>query len=316
MVENLGKVKRLQPRTVWPNEASDFTPWLQQHMELLSAALGIDIQLVEREVAVGDFSVDLLGEEPGSGRAVVIENQLERTNHDHLGKLLTYAAGKDGAVIVWIATEIRSEHRNALDWLNNATRGNIDFYGVELELLQIGDSAMAPDFKVVVSPRSLESTSPPTQGGQPNDRQLRYQKFFEGVLARIQSTRPGITNASKVGYRSWISTPSGKGGFTFGLSFATGAKFKINLYIDTGVRDANKAAFDVINGNQELIESELETALSWERLDNRRASWIAWNWDTSVTVMDADEKLDKLQDWAIENYFKFRDALTPHLENI
>lgn len=96
MTQELGKLVHLNPRDEWPNEATDFTPWLKEHIDQLSAAVGVDIQLVEREVATGAFSVDLVGEEPGSRRAVIIENQLERTNHDHLGKLLTYAAGKDG----------------------------------------------------------------------------------------------------------------------------------------------------------------------------------------------------------------------------
>ena len=96
MTQELGKLVHLNPRDEWPNEATDFTPWLKEHIDQLSAAVGVDIQLVEREVATGAFSVGLVGEEPGSRRAVIIENQLKRTNHDHLGKLLTYAAGKDG----------------------------------------------------------------------------------------------------------------------------------------------------------------------------------------------------------------------------
>ena len=132
MVEALGKLLHLNPHTVWRNESGEFTPWLHENIESLCGAIGVDIQGVTREVAVGSFSADLVGEEPGSGRAVIIENQLKRTDHDHLGKLLTYAAGKEGGVIVWIASEIRQEHRNALEWLNNATRGNIDFFGVEL----------------------------------------------------------------------------------------------------------------------------------------------------------------------------------------
>ena len=128
MVENLEQLQRIDDlHSVWHNEAADFTPWLQQNINLLSETLGLDIQSVRREVAVGSFSVDLVGEEPGSGRAVIIENQLERTNHDHLGKLLTYSAGKNGGVIIWVSREIRAEHRNALDWLNNVTQGNIDF---------------------------------------------------------------------------------------------------------------------------------------------------------------------------------------------
>lgn len=317
MVEKLGELKRFDDlRAIWHNEATEFTPWLQQHIELLSEALGLDIQLVEREVAVGDFSVDPLGEEPGSGRVVVIENQLERTNHDHLGKLLTYSAGKGGGVIVWVAKEIRPEHRNALDWLNNATQGNVDFYGVELELLQIGDSPMAPNFKVVVVPTTPEGTSGLNESRAPSERGERYQQFFIDVLERIKARPPRVTNATRVGYQSWFSTPSGRSGFTFGLAFVRGQKFQIELYIDMGSRQPNKQAFDEISLGKDAIDEELGATLDWQRLDNRRASRIAWYWDNPVTIMDTPTKLEELKAWAVENYFKFRDVLSPYLENL
>jgi len=162
VVENLGKLERIDDlKSVWHNEAVNFTPWLQENIGLLSQALGLDIQSVNREVAIGRYSADLVGEEPQSGRPVIIENQLEKTDHSHLGQLLTYAAGKNGGIIIWVASHIVQEHRNALEWLNNATKGNIDFYGVELELLRIGDSPLkAPNFKVVVAPTVVE---PPTR---------------------------------------------------------------------------------------------------------------------------------------------------------
>ncbi len=163
MVEQLGKLVRANPREVWANEAINFTPWLRDNIDYLAEAVGIDIQLVESEVAVGDFAVDLVGEEPGQNRPVVIENQLERTNHTHLGQLLTYAAGKDGGVIIWVSPEIRPEHRTALEWLNDATRGNLDFFGVELEVWQIeGSPLKAPAFKVVVAPKATIPTPTPT----------------------------------------------------------------------------------------------------------------------------------------------------------
>ena len=317
MVDQLGRVERIEDlRSIWPNEAADFTPWLQQNIGLLSEALGLDIQLVEREVAVGDFSVDLLGEEPGSGRVVVIENQLERTNHDHLGKLLTYSAGKGGGVIVWVAKEIRPEHRNALDWLNNATQGNIDLFGVEVELLRIGDSAKAPNFKVVVAPK-IEGAFPGEGSGRPtSERQERYQTFFQDLLALVKSKRPGITNRNKVGYAGWMTLPSGQAGFGFGLTFASGSKFMFELYNDMGIRELNKIAFDTILSEKEAIEEDLEVALSWQRLDNRRASRVAWYWDKPISIMDGPEKLEELKQWAVENYFSFWDALLPYLDNL
>ena len=185
MVEQLGKLTRLDPHSVWRSEAAEFTPWLQDNIDLLATALGMDIQLVEREVAVGDVSADLVGEEPGSSRVVIIENQLERTNHDHLGKLLTYAAGKDGGVIIWVSPEIRPEHRDALDWLNRATQGTVDFFGVELELLQIeGSPLKAPNFKVVVAPKS---TTHPPRGVNSGS----ITRFFSRCAERNQAKTAG-----------------------------------------------------------------------------------------------------------------------------
>ncbi len=210
MVDDLGRIERIDNlRSVWQNEATDFTPWLQQNIDLLSEALGLDIQLMESEVSVGDFSVDLVGEEPSSGRPVIIENELERTNHDHLGKLLTYSAGKNGGVIIWVAKDIRPEHQAALDWLNNATQGNIDFFGVELELLQIqgsqGLSATAPNFKVVVKVVVAPKNVGPTALPQDNERGRRYQAFFQDVLDRLKNRKPGVIKTSKVGMRSWLT---------------------------------------------------------------------------------------------------------------
>ena len=152
----LGRLESVQDlNAAWKNESSDFTPWLQKNIDLLSSALGVDIQPdLEREVRVGAFFLDLLGKESGyEGRPVIIENQLDRSDHSHLGQLLTYAAGKKGGVIVWVAKQIRAEHREALEWLNDATQDNIDFYGVEVQLVKIGPSQIAPNLIVAVSPR-------------------------------------------------------------------------------------------------------------------------------------------------------------------
>ena len=157
----LGKLERIDARTVWKYEAHNFTPWLQEHVGLLAEALGIEIESVEREVGVGDFNVDLVGRVVGGDRPIIIENQLARTDHSHLGQLLTYAAGKEAAYIVWVTPQFHDEHRRALDWLNEVTCEGVSFFGIEIELLRIVDSAgnvslPAPHFKLVAQPNDWQ----------------------------------------------------------------------------------------------------------------------------------------------------------------
>ena len=151
----LGKIKRINDlRSVWQHETKDFSKWLAQECNLqqLSDAIGIDIVLEECESSVGSFNVDLYAIEEGTERRIIIENQLEDTNHDHLGKLITYASGKGAEVIVWIVKRARDEHRQAIEWLNQNTGVKIGFFLVEIELWQIDDSAIAPQFNVVERP--------------------------------------------------------------------------------------------------------------------------------------------------------------------
>ena len=148
----LGKLEEIEDlRTVWPHEAQDFTPWLatDANIALLSDALGIDITVEATESSVGVFNVDILASEEGTGRTIIIENQLEDTNHDHLGKLITYAAGKSASVIVWLVKHAREEHKAAIEWLNNNTGDDIGFFLCEIKLFRIGDSAPAVKFEVI-----------------------------------------------------------------------------------------------------------------------------------------------------------------------
>ena len=149
---NLAKIERVDLREAWPNEARDFTPWLAENIAELGEALGMDLELQEREAAVGGYSLDVLATDLNQNRPVIIENQLETTNHTHLGQLLTYAAGYDANVIVWLTREFRDEHRQALDWLNQRTGEDTQFFGVVVELLRIGNSPYAPYFKLVATP--------------------------------------------------------------------------------------------------------------------------------------------------------------------
>ena len=149
---NLAKIERVDLREAWPNEAQDFTPWLADNIAELGEALGMDLGEPQTEVPVGSFKLDILATNLGSKRYVIIENQLDETDHDHLGKLLTYAAGYDAETIVWIAKTFRDAHRQALEWLNQRTGVDTRCFGVVLELFQLDDGRLAPYFYPVVTP--------------------------------------------------------------------------------------------------------------------------------------------------------------------
>lgn len=150
----LGKIEKVNVRDVWPHEALNFTKWLaeEENLSLLGDACSIELELIEKESSVGSFAVDIFAQEVGSERKVIIENQLEDTNHDHLGKIITYASGKDAGVVIWIVAHARDEHRRAIEWLNEHTDSDCAFFLVEIEVWRIGDSARAPRFNVVESP--------------------------------------------------------------------------------------------------------------------------------------------------------------------
>jgi hypothetical protein len=150
-MSNFGRLNRIQARTGWPNEAADFTPWLAQNLDRLEEALGLPLVLTATEQRVGRYSLDLLMED-SRGRVVIAENQFGRTDHDHLGKLLTYCAGTEAQVLIWIAESFTEEHLAALQLLNTNSVEEVGFFAVELELLQISDSPLAPNFRVLVQP--------------------------------------------------------------------------------------------------------------------------------------------------------------------
>lgn len=152
----LGKLVQIDPRTVWQHEAHHFTPWLLENADRLAEALGIDLELEAAEHAVGGYSLDLIGKDITNDAILVVENQLETTGHSHLEQVLTYAAGTAATTIVWLATQFREEHRQALDWLNENTGEDVHFFGVELQLVQIADSTPAPLLNLVAQPNDWQ----------------------------------------------------------------------------------------------------------------------------------------------------------------
>lgn len=185
----LGKIEKIDDlRSVWPHEAYDFSKWLAQeeNLAVLSEAVGIDIALEELESPVGGFNVDLYATEAGTGRKVIIENQLEDTDHDHLGKIITYASGKNAEVVIWIVKRARDEHKQAVEWLNQHTDENIGFFLIEIELWRINDSLPAPKFNIVEKPNAWAKTLKAAEGlSEVKKLQLEFwQSFNEYAFAK------------------------------------------------------------------------------------------------------------------------------------
>lgn len=217
-----GSLKRIDLRGVWSKEVAEFTPWLAENLTSLGEALGMELGLESREAAVGAFSCDLVARDLGSNRLVVIENQLSPTDHDHLGKLITYASGFDAGVVVWIAPEIRDEHRQALDWLNQRTDVNVDFFGVLVEVLQIDDSRPAFRFRPVAFPNQWrKDTVSATATGRPSERAKAYRAFFQELIDELRE-RHKFTGARVAQPQSWYSFSSGVSGVNYSFSFRSG----------------------------------------------------------------------------------------------
>lgn len=202
MKKNLAKLSKVELRDVWGHEAVDFTNWLAQkeNLDALGEEIGVDIKLIKTEANVGKFNVDILAEEEASGRKIIIENQLEDTNHDHLGKVITYASGYDAEIIIWIVRDVRDEHQRAIEWLNEHTDENIGFFLIKIELWQIEGSSPAPKFEIMVSPNEWAKAikTGPTNGELTNTKlqQLDFWNKFKNYVRqkdtriRLQTPRP------------------------------------------------------------------------------------------------------------------------------
>ena len=313
----LSKIEKVDLRDIWEHEAHDFTPWLSENLDRLSEELGLDLELQAQEAPVGGYSLDILAHDLGSNRPVTIENQLDGTDHDHLGKLLTYASGYDANVVVWIAREFRDEHRQALDWLNQRTDENTEFFGVIVELWKIDNSRPAVNFNLVATPNEWRKGNlggKSQRGIATSERSERYRIFFQGLIDTMREDH-NFTRSRRGQPYAGHSFPAGHGQrVKYRASFAGGGRARVGVYIDHTDRDWNKNLFDKLANQMTAIELELDESLEWERLDNRRASRIAAV--RAGSIDDNQETLEEIQDWMVDRLLKFKEVFGPRLNEL
>ena len=267
----VGKLQKVSLNEVWKHEALEFTPWLAENLDVLAEALGIVLKLIEVEKTVGSFSLDILAEDD-IGDPVVIENQIYRTDHDHLGKVITYLTNLNAKKAIWISSDPRPEHIRAMAWLNESSPVDVAFWLVRLEAYRIGDSPAAPMFSKIVEP-SVEAKEIGQKKEELAQRHVERLEFWTELLnrAKLRTQLHASVSPSK---DNWVGSGIGIGGL--GLSYVILLhEARVEIYIDRGDWEQNKAIFDRLYAQRTSIEGAFGESLSWERLDDKRACRIA-----------------------------------------
>jgi hypothetical protein len=311
MSSPIGKLERVDLREVWKHEAHNFTQWLENNVSVLNDALDLNLVNVDREQAAGSFSIDLVAEDEGGG-TVIIENQLEKSNHDHLGKLITYLTAMSAKAAIWIVSDPRPEHVAAVAWLNESS--SAAFYMVKVEAVRIGDSPPAPLFTVIVGPS--EDSKDVGQAKKEIAERYGIRKRWWTTLIERSAKVNRLHSHITPGEYSWIGASSGIRGLNFNY-VVTQDECAAELYIDRGKdsEEENKAIFDQLFAHKSEVDAAFGASLSWERLEGKRACRIRYT-QSGGGYRSPEDQWPTLQDAIIKDMDRLEKALRPHLKGL
>jgi hypothetical protein len=304
----IGRIRRLPLREVWKHEALDFTRWLELNIDVLNEVIGFELSAAEREHAAGDFSVDIIAED-ASGRPVVIENQLERSDHDHLGKLITYLSVLEASAAIWIVADARPEHVAAISWLNES-RGTA-FYLVKAEAIAIGDSQPAPLLTLLVGP-SEETREVGDTKRELAERHHIRRRFWSQLLDTARE-RTRLHAAISPSTESWVSAGAGISGLGFNY-VTTQHSARVELYIDRGDEEENARVFQHFLDRREQIEAEFGAPLDWQPLPGRRACRI--NCEAAQQGYRDEDAWDAVHASMVDAMVRLEAALKPAIAEL
>jgi len=308
MTIELGILKTVDVRKIWPSEPSNFTPWLAENIKQLSDILGREIEIIQKEYAVGDFSADIVAKDLSSSNVIVIENQYGTSDHKHLGQILLYCAGINASCVIWIAESFKDEHRKTIEWLNNNTMDGIEFYAIQLEIIQIDDSRPVPLFKVIESPKKNKAI----QITENSDTQERYRQYFQILIDELRE-KYKFTNAKAAQLQNWYAFSSENTKiYTYNASFALRGRARAEIYLDSGDQTKNKDIFDKLLIEKDAIEKEFGSVISWERLDEKQACRIAVYTNGHINL--DTEELTEIKEWTIEKLLKFKEVFPKYIK--
>ena len=314
--QQLSHIERVSLREVWPNEASDFTPWLADHISELGDALGITLAAEETESPVGHRSLDILARDTRNDRQVIIENQLSYSDGDHLSRLLIYAAGKDADVVIWIATEFEDEHWMVLQWLNQRTDAHTKFFGVAIEVWTISGSPPAPYFRVVAAPNDWRKINTnKSRRVVPQALKKRYRDFRTALEEKLR-LEPGSLPLKPGGDHNnpWLAMNQASG-----LRYSVDFRDRIYVSFQMDSRSNQSLqwchwALGRLERDKNAIElalGRLEWTLKWQ---GKRGSRIASYYEADFSELP--ESWDEVHAWVIARYRSFRDVFEPYRKEL
>lgn len=313
--ENLGVLAEVNVREIWPDEARDFTPWLADNLSQLGAAINRDLQVIETEGEVGSRSVDIVADSELG--VVVIENQLEETDPDHLGRLLSYAAGRDASVLIWVAPSVTDEHRAVLDWLNRRTIDGIEAFGVEVRAVRIGQSLPAAEFRAVAFPNTWSRRI--SRGSSASSQNEKYRDFFNPVMEHLHGK--GLTHrrtATAQGFQVFRSETQSILGVALNYNLRCWSDgslgVKLHLANKEGTLEDRLRVFDSLFEKREAIERALGYELHWDRFDTWTYSQVQAVRMGSVD--DTDSVVEGHRQWMQEQLPRVIRVLSPYLAEI
>jgi hypothetical protein len=275
MAQKLGRLEKIDLRTFWKKESTDFTPWLakDENIQMLSEVIGIELEVQSQEESVGPFSADILCKDTINDHFVLIENQLERTDHTHLGQLMTYAAGLDAVTIIWIAQKFTEEHRAALDWLNRITDETFTFFGIEIELYRIGNSDPAPMFNVVSKPNDWTKQVKKSASNQNiTDTKLLQQEYWQGLKDFMESNKSFVRMQS-ASPQHWTNVAIGRS--YFHLSATVNSRDNsLNIWLNIQGDNAKEQYEKLKTLAYDNSIIEISKDLVWDKMDGRKMSAV------------------------------------------
>ena len=313
----LGKLEKVDLKTIWENEAYNFTPWLarKENLELPGDAIGIELELEAQEKSVGPFRADILCKNTADDSLVLIENQLERTDHKHLGQLLTYASGLQSVVIVWVASKFTEEHRKALDWLNEITDERFSFFGLEVELWRIGNSPAAPKFNIVSRPNNWSKTVAQASKNLDNQEtsetkglQYRYWQNFISYLENSSSKLRPQSSAPQ----HWLIFSIGRSGFHVNALLNTVTK-RIGVELVIADNNEEKSFYHLLVKDKEVIEREMGSVLEWRENPKKNRSSILLFFNANPAE---EQKWNSQHDWLKTTLEKFDTVFRQRIRNL
>ncbi|HEX9728627.1 MAG TPA: DUF4268 domain-containing protein [Gemmatimonadales bacterium] len=314
MAVDLGELRKMDVRQLWPNEAADFSPWLatDENIRRLGSALRLELEVENTEVAVGPYSADIVARNSGTEAYVVIENQLGKTDHDHLGKVLTYAAALSAGALVWVAPEFTEEHRKAIDWLNDNSSGDVAFYGVQIELWQIDQSRPAVRFNVLARPAGATVRAAITKAtGALSDTRKLQLEWWTAVRDALLAKKV-VPSAQTPAPRYWYNVALGRSGIYLSNIADTDAN-RIGVRVYMRNKYNAEAALQQLLEHKAEIEAGIGEPLAWNPNPDAIDKVIALTRDADLT---SREKWPEYIDWMVQMTDGFRRTFGPRVKQL